>query len=95
MAIPSSDELLAEAGREIFSLLTRKRTLNGHYGPGDIEYYHLPLCNAGDFIDDFDPEYGAPCSEHCKHLHDLLRTTAKALRVRVMTIRGLRKLKLS
>lgn len=75
-------------------LLTRQTSWGGRYQAGDPEYYHLPTCQAGYWIGNYHPLYGADCSERCREAHDLVKAIAKTLRIKTIHLRGLRKIKL-
>jgi hypothetical protein len=90
----TTDELLAEAGRQLFALMSRKFGEGLGIGPENPAYWHLPTCQVGMWIGNYSFPNGAPCSERCQDAHNLLAAMGKQLRIKTIHLRAIRKLPL-
>jgi hypothetical protein len=91
----TTDELLAEAGRQLFALMSRKySTTDSSIGPENPAYWHLPTCQVGMWIGNYSAPNGAPCSERCQDAHNVLAAMGKQLRIKTIHLRAIRKLPL-
>lgn len=95
----TTDELLAEAGRQLFALMSRKYGTrvsddSPGIGPENPAYWHLPTCQVGMWVGNYTAPLGAPCSERCQDMHNVLAAMAKHLRIKTIHLRAIRKLPL-